>query len=338
MGNQMVPSNGNPVVGQQCDGWTWDGSRWVCDPDAQPPCPPAPTMPWPPFVFPSPPMQPPWYPGANGAVSFSTTPPPNPVRGHFWWDGLTLRIFDGAAFVTVGGAGSGGAVVSVSQPTAPLVGQLWWNGSALQVWDGTKWVNITTGTPGGGGGSGAGTVVISSTAPGSPVAGMQWWNGSVLQVFDGVTWNVVGPGQAAGPVPTTTVVFSLTQTGYFNAPANWDIVSFTATPQVDTLLGWDPNTKKFTPKKAGIYLFEATIWEGAGGGIALAKNDGGTWTNDVNHPAIGISTLSAGGYLEITGTSVMNGTTDFVRMFGWSSAGQFWGNPTPPVLAALLLP
>jgi hypothetical protein len=36
-------------------------------------------------------------------VSFSATAPPNPVRGNFWWDGKTLWMFDGAAWVAVGG-------------------------------------------------------------------------------------------------------------------------------------------------------------------------------------------------------------------------------------------
>lgn len=340
MGTSMVPSNGNPVVGMRCDGWVWDGQQWVCDPDCDP-CPPVPCPPFrPPPFFPPPQGQPPWFPGANGAVTFSTTPPPNPVRGHFWWDGLTLHIFDGAAFVTVGGAGSGGAVVSVTQPTAPMVGQLWWDGSVLHVWDGTKFVNVNTGTPSGGGGSGsgAGTVVISTTPPGNPVAGMQWWNGSVLQVWDGLAWKMIGPGQAAGPVPTTTIVFGVTQSGYFAASGGWDIVTITATPQVDTLQGWDPSTKKYRPTKGGIYLFESTVWEGAGGGIAIVKNDGGTFTNDQNHPSLGIATSGAAGYLQIATTGVMNGTTDFVRMFGFSTGGQFWGNPTPPILSCVLLP
>lgn len=96
--NQIVPvpQGGTPTTQ---DGWWWDGQRWRCDPcmDPCPPCPPCP-----PF-FPPPATQPPWFPGANGGVSFSPTPPPNPVRGHFWWDGTALHMFDGAAWVVVGG-------------------------------------------------------------------------------------------------------------------------------------------------------------------------------------------------------------------------------------------
>jgi hypothetical protein len=91
-----MPTGGSP----QQQGWVWDGSNWVCDPDcgdgAQ----------WPPFgppVFSGPVNQPPWYPGANGGVSFGAVAPPNPVRGHLWWDGSGFWLFDGAAWVLIGG-------------------------------------------------------------------------------------------------------------------------------------------------------------------------------------------------------------------------------------------
>lgn len=268
----------------------------VCDPACAIP-------PWGPFPPPwFGPQQPPWYPGANAGVTFSLTAPINVIRGHFWWDGNTLHMFDGVAWVIIGGDGSidGG---------------------------GTN-----------GGGSGTGTVVISSTPPGNPVSGMQWWNGSILQMWDGVMWKVIGPGAAAGPVPTTTVVFGVTQPGYFTAPTGWGILTINSTPQVDTELGWDQATKKYRPTKAGIYLFECTVWEGAGGGLALAKNDPGTFTNDTNQPLIGIDASTASGYLQFSGTTVMNGTTDFVRLYGYSTGAQLWGNNVPPLMAAVLLP
>jgi hypothetical protein len=89
-----------PAVGTQQGGWFWDGSNWVCDPDCSVP---QPSPPFGPPVFSGPTQQPPWYPGANGGVSFGAVAPPNPVRGHFWWDGKTFWMFDGAAWVAVGG-------------------------------------------------------------------------------------------------------------------------------------------------------------------------------------------------------------------------------------------
>jgi hypothetical protein len=73
---------------------------------------------------------PPWYPGANGGVSFGSTAPSNPVRGHMWWDGHAMWLFDGAAWVDfgvagisgesppVGGGGGGGAVGTTTETFA----------------------------------------------------------------------------------------------------------------------------------------------------------------------------------------------------------------------------
>lgn len=297
--NDMVRS---PQVGARDGNWVWDGQRWVCDPDCDPCGSFRPVTPafFPPPVFSGPTAQPPWYPGANGGVSFGQNFPPNPTRGHMFWDGKTFWLFDGAAWVDIGFAGAAGG--------------------------------------GGGGGSGAGTVVISTTPPGNPQVGSQWWNGSQLQMWDGTKWVIIGPGQAAGPVPTTTVTFAVTQSGFFAAPTAWDILTISATPTIDTELGWDAPTKKYRPTKAGFYLFQCVVWEGAGGGIALIKNDQGTFANDQNHPSLGIDTSTATGYLQISATAVMNGTTDFVRLFALSTNGQLWGNPTPPILSATLLP
>lgn len=98
--------------------WVWDGANW-CPPGGVPmppscipptcppfPCPPpgfpTPCPPW----FPPPAGQAPWYPGANGGVSFSPTPPDNPIRGHLWWDGTSLHLFDGAVWESIGPATS----------------------------------------------------------------------------------------------------------------------------------------------------------------------------------------------------------------------------------------
>lgn len=108
---QLAPRQGMPpTVGTQHGDWWWDGQRWVCNCDQDfDDCRP-------PFGFPpvvSPPLgQPPWYPGANGGVSFGSQAPPNPVRGHFWWDGTTLHMWDGAAWVDI----SAGGPVSQVEP------------------------------------------------------------------------------------------------------------------------------------------------------------------------------------------------------------------------------
>jgi hypothetical protein len=94
--------------GTQQGNWVWDGSNWVCNPDCPPSFAPVPCPPFGPPVFSGPAGQPPWYPGANGGVSFGSTAPPNPVRGHMWWNGTTFFLFDGAAWVFIGGTPGAG--------------------------------------------------------------------------------------------------------------------------------------------------------------------------------------------------------------------------------------
>lgn len=143
-----------PPAPIQQDGWVWDGANW-CPPQPPgclpPPCPPQPPgcPPW----FPPPANVTPWYPGANGGVTFSATVPPNAIRGNFWYDGHVLWMFDGANWVDVGIAGIQSLL----------------------------------------GGSGGAPVFIGATAPANPVPGALWWNGSILQLWDGVSWHLIGP-------------------------------------------------------------------------------------------------------------------------------------------------
>ena len=307
-----VPQAGVPAVGTQDGQWMWDGTQWVCvgcDGSTVPPfpCPPPgfPPAGCPPWF--SGMNSPPWYPGANAGVSFGSTAPSNAVRGHFWWNGKVLAIFDGAVWVNT----ATGAII-----------------------DG--------GTNGGGNGSGGtGTVIISTTPPGNPVAGMQWWNGSVLQVYDGTKWNVVGPGSGTGPVPTTTNTFALTQnTDVTISAAAWTIVPFTGTPQIDTTLGWDSVTRRFTPKKAGVYNFMIRAFASAGNdGFVLAKNDDGSFDPTLQTENL-IITMgnTATGLLSGTGMTVMNGTTDFVRYYAITGNGLWRAVGSSPAMVAWLMP
>lgn len=307
MSRQQMMAPRQQGIADPASGWVWDGTQWVCGDcdDSSFPCP----SPFPP-AFSGPAQQPPWYPGANGGVSFGTNAPPNPVRGHFWWDGATLWIFDGAA-----------------------------------------WVNSSTGVtfPGGGGSSGssgAGTVIISTSPPGNPQTGAQWWDGAVLRVWDGTQWKIVGPGTSAGPVPTTTHAFKLTQPTTVTVPVNtWSIIPFNATPQVDTFLSWNPTTFKITPTKAGTYLWfiRAYLATAVGAtGILMLRNDSGSVGTGVGDDFVCVSTIASGTsiqeWLGAGGISIMNGTTDFVRMFAYSGDGNVYGTPATPMIDAYLLP
>lgn len=328
--NSLVP------IGTQNGVWTWNGTNWVCDPDCPPnggtlpvPCPP-----FGPPVFSGPTQQPPWYPGANGGISFGASPPPNPVRGHLFWDGTALWLFDGAAWVAVGGAGASGGTATGSQPPAiPFAGQLWFNGSTLFVWDGNAWVPTSSTRS-----------FVQATAPPAPNPGDLWFDGSVQRIWSGTAWIAVGPGATVGPVPTTTLVFSLTQSGpVATGGATWNIVPFAATPSIDTLGGWNATTHQYLPTKAGNYLVFSRSFKAAAQGSAthaVVKNDNGAFNiSSQYYVTIQGITATVDDWLIGTGLVHMNGTTDYIRLWNFSSDGNFDQiSYAMPALEAWLLP
>jgi hypothetical protein len=340
MANNIVRARGTqtwspPAVGTRDGNWTWDGSNWVCDPDCNG------DGQFPPFgppVFSGPVNQPPWYPGANGGISFGAVAPPNPVRGHMWWDGTSFWLFDGAAWVAVGGAAAGASLGS-SPPANPFPGQTWFNGSTLFVWDGNAWVPTSTTRS-----------FVQATAPPAPNPGDLWFDGSVQRIWNGSAWIAVGPGALVGPVGTTTKVFQLSMAGTtlaLGASNVWSIVPFTSTPSIDTEAGWNATTHKYTPTKAGYYAFFTNSWLATAeqsAGHALLQNDNGTWSqNSQSYVTSDIIALNAAPSIGLTLTAAgivhLNGSTDFVRLWGVSSDGNFDQlSTTMPTITGFLLP
>jgi hypothetical protein len=328
MNNLIRSQQGMPVVGQRDGNWVWNGSNWVCDPGCDD------GSGFPPFgppVFSGPVNQPPWYPGANGGVSFGAVAPANPVRGHLWWDGTSFWLFDGAAWVAIGGAAAG---VSLTQPTNPFPGQQWFNGSTLFVWDGNAWVPTSTTRS-----------FVQATAPPAPNPGDLWFDGTVQRIWSGTAWIAVGPGALQGPVGTTTIQFQLSAPTNLTIGASnaaWTIIPFTATPLVDLQTGWNPTTHQYLAKKAGIYDIMLRAPLAAGGGIAILKNDPGTFTNT---PGVGSSDIivalaseSTGGFLNCSGFVQLNGSTDFVRAWAWGADSTFSAYGSNPVMVATVMP
>jgi hypothetical protein len=323
---------GPPAVGTRDGNWVWNGSDWICAPDCGTdgtPCPPMG-----PPVFSGPVSQPPWYPGANGGVSFGATAPPNPVRGHMWWDGTSMWLFDGAAWVAIGGQGAGGgAATGTTPPAQPFTGQQWFNGSTLYIWDGNAWVPTSTTKS-----------YVQATAPPSPNPGDTWFDGVVQRIWDGSAWQTIGPGALQGPIGTTSKVFQLTPASNLAvSPTAFQIVPFTATPQVDTMNGWDSATHKYTPTKAGYYLFFTNFYAPGSGEWAswLIQNDSGSFNqNSQNY----ITGAFAGGsanaeWIVISGVVHMNGTTDYARLWALGSDSLLHiASTTMPMLTAFLLP
>jgi hypothetical protein len=300
------PQTGQPMI--------WDGSNWCdCCPDMSPPPPPCPPPGWPPPGCPpwwSGMNSPPWYPGANAGVSFGTTPPPNPTRGHFWFDGVTLWIFDGAAWDSVSGPTTSTTPPTSTAPANPQPGQQWFNGTMLYVWDGNAWVPVSSTK-----------TYIQATAPASPNPGDLWYNGTQLYIWSGTAWAIVGPGATVGPVPTTTQVFQITQTNTTGLAGgtSWYLFPFVNSPTVNVNGTWNSIQKQWTPSVAGMYFFQLTgsnyntmtggAWESA----AVVKNDPGTFggaavLGDANYSPDPLSI-----WFSASGIMHMNGTTDYVR-------------------------
>lgn len=334
---RMQSPGAPPAVGDRSGSFVWNGTAWVpgpCDDCGPPP------FPCPPSGFPPPGCppwwsganSPPWYPGANAGVSFGASPPSNPVRGHFWWDGTIMWMFDGAAWEQIGGAGtSGGTPPSNNPPANPSPGEQWFNGSTLFIWDGNAWIPVSQTK-----------TYLQTTQPPAPNPGDLWYDGSVMRIWSGSAWQLVGPGAFQGPIGTSTITFGIAQNSAISTTPNTFVaLPFTSTPQIDTQTAYDPVTHRLTPKVAGNYLVEARgLATGTVTGMAIVKNDQGNFNgllaSDIV-PAI-VSESSAGGWITCMGFVQMNGSTDFLRYWWYNSGGSFPAAGAQPCFSAMLLP
>lgn len=198
----------------------------------------------------------------------------------------------------------------------------------LHLFDGAAWVDIGPSSPGMAGGG----AFVGTTPPANPAIGALWWNGTVLQVWDGTSWQV---GQ------TTKRVFALQQptTLTVGTSTTWAIIPYTSSPSVDTQNAYDPASHKFTPKVAGIYNFTLRGGVTAGGGIAIAMNDPGTFASVPSDTLVAAASLpSTNGWMQCGAFQPMNGTTDFVRAWGWAATNPMASAGSNVVFSATLLP
>jgi len=184
--------------------------------------------------------------------------------------------------------------------------------------------------------------IVSPTAPPSPTSGTQWWDGTTMWVWNGTAWQSVGSG-------VTALDFAITQSSVVTASGtafSWVVVPLTDAPQIDLDAGWNATTKKFTPKKAGYYAFSVrgipAFGAGGAGGIAVLKNDDGVFDGAAGSDIIiAISQTVAGSYSSqsAVGFAQMNGTTDYVRYYGYCNPapGNFNAMGSNPVFTALHL-
>jgi hypothetical protein len=209
-------------------------------------------------------------------------------------------------------------------------------------------------------------VVTSATAPASNQIGTAWfrpanpsfssegalflWDGSTYvpatpELFHGSggsTDSGGGGNGGDGAVGTTTLVFAITQESQVAISTSaWGVVPLTATPQVDTMGGWDNATKKFTPKQAGYYAFNvrgSPNTGGTSGGIAIVKNDDGDLSNTGPDTVLGMVNSQIWTWQSVTCFGQMNGTTDFVRYWAYGAQGTMQSTGSSPAFSALLLP
>jgi hypothetical protein len=130
-----------------------------------------------------------WVVAGGGAVHLGTTEPQDPIDGALWWNGDRLQVWDGSDWQ--GTAGGASAETGVNPPADPRDGQFWWNGTVLRVWNGTHWVIPN------------GAIHVSDTyPPPDPTEGMLWWRREPppgrLRLYDGSEWIDAGGGGAGG--------------------------------------------------------------------------------------------------------------------------------------------
>jgi hypothetical protein len=186
------------------------------------------------------------------------------------------------------------------------------------MWDGVAWQKIGPVPP------------VASGLPEAPIDGNVYGR-------ENASWVKIGSG-------ITQEVFALAQPNALTVGSTWTPVPYTGTPSIDTMSAWNPANYRYTPTRAGTYLFVARGYASGSGfeaGTAIVKNDAGSFANIQTDIVVGVVTESATGWMYITGPSVMNGTTDFVRVFGTTTAAgpnNWYQTGVSPAFAAWILP
>lgn len=193
-------------------------------------------------------------------------------------------------------------------------------------------------------------VHFSDTQPTSNQARTMWFRPArptysgegVLYLWNGVAYVAATPELFHPLAKTTTLTFSLTQAEQIVLTPNvWTIIKYAGVPQTDLHAAWDASTGKLTPKVAGFYNFSVRCYAygpaNTGGGVNLIKNDDGVF-DDINIDVVVASSNAPKNQLQTAnGVAYMNGTTDYVRVFGFSGA-SLEPMGTIPAFSALLMP
>jgi hypothetical protein len=185
-----------------------------------------------------------------------------------------------------------------------------------------------------------------------------FWDGVTFWLFDGAAWVGIGPGTPGTPgtpglpppsgspsVGLTRKVFeigtnSTSTVGAVNTP---EIALINGSPTVNTTGTWDVNNHTYKPNRAGVYNFEVInfLQDPTYTAIFLILNDTGAPLNVGGSQFLGIGEVTSAltTWVNASGMAVMNGTTDFVRVW-WqaSTTTTVWAATGIPNIRAFLLP
>ena len=267
----------------------------ICPPD-QGPCQIPPWGPFPPPWFG--PVQPPWYPGANAGVTFSVTAPANVIRGHFWWNGTVLQMWDGVAWVLIstGESGGQGAIISSTAPANPIAGMMWWDGAQMRVYDGTAWKLVGPGAA-----AGPTPTTVETFRILQPVA----------VPIDPAVWTIV-------PFTTPPVV---------DTKQGWNAATKQYNPKT---AGFYNFMVRIVGQEPGGGAFGFMLTRNDPGDITIN-------TEVIIADTVG-SGAAASGYLAGAGLAYLNGVNDYARLWYFSTAGTDFGLANQPVIQAFLMP
>lgn len=148
------------------------------------------------------------------------------------------------------------------------------------------------------------------------------FNGPLMgNVTGNVTGNVSGSsGSCTGNAATATRLASAPAFGAFNnavqalTASTWTKVNLQS-EEFDTDNLFNPTTARFTPTVAGYYQVNGTVSLTAAAQVISAIYKNGTANR------LGANIVS-GGASVVSGLVFLNGTTDFIELWGWSSTAQ----------------
>ncbi|TKW60961.1 MAG: hypothetical protein DI628_08745 [Blastochloris viridis] len=283
--------------------------------------------------------------GATDARIFYAHYMPQASTGRYWYRSVEgqLSSSDTATYVQIGFNSNQSYYMMQTANTAYTSGGTCDSKSISQLYSSGQAFNFIGGSGQAGGALGdrltSGTLAVTTNSATSIIslstAGTTWGylgsaasyipnlatNNISLSTINGVSVSALGGGASPTNVPAFRVHKNSTaQTG---VPATtWTKITF-STKDSDTYNNFNTSTSRFQPTIAGHYLITGNVSCGntvATCYVGIFKNGSGTRTS-------GLATSSSSQIFATTSDVIyMNGTTDYVELFGYTSGSTFDGS------------